>query len=329
MTALAPTLEAFFTERLVSQRRASPHTIAAYRDAFRLLLRFVQDTTGTQPAKLQLESLDAPLIGAFLDHLEAERGVAVSTRNARLAAVRSPFRFAALRHPEHAALIQRVLAIPAKRTDRGVVCYLTRSEIDALLAAPDLSKRIGRRDRAMLLVAIQTGLRVSELTALRCGDITLGTGAYVRCVGKGRKQRCTPLTAQTVAVLKAWLAERGGQAGDPLFPGPRGAPLGRDAIRRLVQRHTATAAGTGPSIAGKAVSPHTLRHSAAMQLLQSGVDCSIIALWLGHESIRTTDIYQHADLQMKERALARVAPPNTVPGRYRPTDALLAFLESL
>jgi integrase/recombinase XerD len=282
MTALAPTLEAFFTERLASQRRASPNTIAAYRDAFRLLLRFVQDATGTQPAKLQLENLDAPLIGAFLDHLEVERGVAVSTRNARLAAVHSLFRFAALRHPEHAALIQRVLAIPAKRSDRGVVCYLTRDEIDALLAAPDLSKRIGRRDRAMLLVAIQTGLRVSELTALRCSDVTLSTGAYVRCLGKGRKQRCTPLTAQTVAVLKAWLAERVGQGSDPLFPGPRGAPLGRDAVRRMVQRHAATAAGIGSSITAKGVSPHTLRHSAAMRLLQSGVDCSVIALWLGH-----------------------------------------------
>jgi integrase len=181
----------------------------------------------------------------------------------------------------------------------------------------------------MLLVAIQTGLRVSELTALRCSDVTLSTGAYVRCLGKGRKQRCTPLTAQTVAVLKVWLAERVGQGSDPLFPGPRGAPLGRDAVRRMVQRHAATAAGTGSSITAKGVSPHTLRHSAAMRLLQSGVDCSVIALWLGHESIRTTDIYQHADLQMKERALARIAPPNTVSGRYRPTDALLAFLEGL
>jgi integrase/recombinase XerD len=329
MSALASTLQAFFTERLATQRRASPNTVAAYRDTFRLLLRFVQDTTGTPPAKLQFERLDAPLIGAFLDHLEHQRGVAVSTRNARLGALRSLFRFAALRHPEHAALIQRVLAIPAKRTDRALVSYLTRPEIDALLGAPDPKTRTGRRDRALLLVAIQTGLRVSELIGLRRQDVHLGTGAHLFCMGKGRKERCTPLRHQTVAALRAWLDECGGEPGDPVFPGPGGAPLGRDAVRRLVARHVATAAAACPSIATKRVSPHVLRHSAAMQLLQSGVDTSVIALWLGHESIRTTGIYQHADLQMKERALARTTPPNARPGRYRPPDALLAFLEGL
>jgi integrase/recombinase XerD len=329
MTLIAPTLEAFFTERLVTQRRASPHTIAAYRDTFRLLLGFVAETTGTPPARLQLESLDAPLIGAFLDHLEHGRGVATSTRNARLAAVRSLFAFAALRHPEHAALIQRVLAIPAKRTDRALVSYLTRPEIDALLAAPDLATRTGRRDRALLLVGVQTGLRVSELTALRRQDVVLGTGAHLHCLGKGRKERCTPLRPQSVAVLRCWLKEAGGGPADPVFPGPRGAPLSRDAVRHLVARYARAAAATCPSIATKRVSPHTLRHSAAMQLLQSGVDTSVIALWLGHESIRTTEIYQHADLRMKERALARTAPPNARPGRYRPPDALLAFLEAL
>ncbi len=329
MTALAPTLEAFFTERLIAQRRASPNTIAAYRDTFRLLLGFVQATTGTPPARLQLEGLDAPLIGAFLDHLEHHRGVAVSTRNARLAAVHSMYRFAALRHPEHAAVIQRVLAIPAKRANRAVVTYLTRPEIDALLAAPDRSTRGGRRDRALLLVAVQTGLRVSELTGLRCEDVTLGTGAHLRCTGKGRKDRTTPLLGATAAVLRDWLAERRDGPGDPLFPGPRGRPLTRDAVARLVARHAATAAGTCPSIAAKRVSPHVLRHSAAMELLHAGVDVAVIALWLGHESIRTTDIYQHADLRLKERALARIAPPTAPRGRYRPPDTLLAFLEAL
>lgn len=224
MTAVAPTLEAFFTQRLVAQRRSSPHTIAAYRDTFRLLLGFVQERTGTPPAKLELEDLDAPLVGAFLDHLEVHRGVAVTTRNARLAAVHSFFRFAALRHPEHAGLIQRVLAIPAKRSDRSSIAYLTRAEIDALLAAPDRATRLGRRDHALLVLAVQTGLRVSELCGLRRGDVALGTGATVSCTGKGRKHRVTPLTTATAAVVSGWLRETTGTPIDPLFAGPRGRP---------------------------------------------------------------------------------------------------------
>lgn len=329
MTALAPTLEAFFTQRLISQRHASPNTIASYRDAFRLLLRFVQDNAGTSPSKLQLENLDAPLIGAFLDHLEAQRGVDVATRNARLAAVHSLFRFAALRHPEHAGLIQRVLAIPTKRNDRPDISYLTRAEIDALLAAPDLTTRLGRRDRAMLAVAVQTGLRASELVGLRRQDVILGVGAHITCTGKGRKQRSTPLTAETAAVVSDWIQERGGGPDDALFPGPRDKHLGRDALRRIVARHADTAARSCPALAAKHVAPHVLRHSCAMQLLEAGVDVAVIALWLGHESIRTTDIYQHADLRLKEQALARLAPARTPPGRYRPADPLLAFLESL
>ncbi len=329
MTALAPTLEAFFTERLARQRHASPHTIASYRDAFRLLLIFVQEAAGTPPAKLQLEDLDAPLVGAFLDHLEARRGVVVATRNARLAAIHSLFRFAALRHPEHAGLIQRVLAIPAKRTDHPDISYLTTVEIDALLAAPDLTTRLGRRDRALLAVAVQTGLRASELVGLRRQDVTLGTGAHLTCTGKGRKQRTTPLTAGVAAVVGSWLRERGGEPDDAVFPGPRGHHLGRDALRRIVARHVATAASSCPSIATKRVAPHVLRHTCAMQLLEAGVDVAVIALWLGHESIRTTDIYQHADLRLKEQALARTAPRRTPPGRYRPPDPLLAFLEGL
>lgn len=329
MTALAPTLELFFTQRLITQRHASPHTVTAYRDAFRLLLGYVHGSTATPPAKLQLEDLDAPLIGAFLDHLEHHRGCAISTRNARLAALRSFFHFAALRHPDHAALIQRVLAIPAKRSHRGLVCYLTQPEIDALLAAPDRSTRTGRRDHALLVLAVQTGLRVSELIALRRNDIELGAGGYLHCTGKGRKDRCTPLTAHTRAVLRVWLKECADVPDAPVFPSPRGAPIGRDAVRHLIAKHAATAARTRPSLATKRISPHVTRHSCAMQLLQSGVDTATIALWLGHESSRTTDIYLSADLELKERALARTRPAKTTPGRYRPPDTLLAFLENL
>jgi integrase/recombinase XerD len=329
MSALAPTLEAFFTQRLAAQRNASPHTVASYRDTFRLLLAYVADTSGTPPCRLDLADLNAIVIGAFLDHLETDRKVTVSTRNARLAAIHSLFRFASLRHPEHAALIARVLDIPTKRTKRATVTYLTRPEIDALLAAPDPTTRVGRRDHALLLVAVQTGLRVSELTGLRTTDIALGTGAHVVCTGKGRKQRATPLTAQTVAVLKAWLHEHPAGPADPLFPGPRGGPLTRDAVAAIVARHAITAATSCPSIATKRVTAHVLRHSCAMEMFHAGVDAATIALWLGHEGLRTTSIYVTADMQIKERALARISPPGTAPGRYRPPDQLLAFLEAL
>ncbi len=329
MTVLAPTLEAFFTDRLMAQRRSSPHTIAAYRDTFRLLLAYALETTGTPPAKLELSDLDAPLIGAFLDHLETDRGVAVTTRNLRLAAVHSLFRYAAVRHPEHAALIQRVLAIPAKRTDRGPISYLTRPEIDALLAAPDRTTRLGRRDHALLALTVQTGLRVSEVCGLQRLSITLGTGAHVTCTGKGRKQRATPLTPDTATIIGEWLTGTTGSPSGPLFPGPAGRPLTRDAIRRAVDRHVTTAARSCPTLATKRVSPHVLRHSAAMELLDAGVDAAVIALWLGHESIRTTDIYLHADMGIKERALARLAPTPHAAARYRPPDTLIAFLEAL
>lgn len=329
MSALAPTLEAFFTERLGRQRRASPHTIAAYRDTFRLLLAFASQATGRPPSSLHLEDLDAPLVAAFLDHLETDRHNSVPTRNGRLAAVHSFFRFAALRHPEHSGLTQRVLAIPQKRGDRHDVTFLDLPEINALLAAPDRTTRVGRRDHALLATAIQTGLRVSELTSLTRQDLEFGTGAHVRCHGKGRKERVTPLTPQTVAILKAWLAEYLCGPTDPLFPGPTGRPLSRDAVALIVTRHAATAATSCPSLGNRAVSPHILRHTCAMQLLHAGVDTSVIALWLGHEGVETTRIYLHADLALKERALARTAPPDAVPGRYRPPDALLAFLERL
>jgi integrase/recombinase XerD len=329
MTLLAPTLQAFFTERLMAQRGASSNTIAAYRDTFRLLLVFAKERTGTSPAKLTIEDLDVALISSFLDALEAERHVCVKTRNSRLSAIHSLFSFAALRHPEHAALIQRVLSVPAKRALRPLVAYLSGEEIDALIAAPDQRLRTGRRDGALLAVAVQTGLRVSELAGLQRGDVTFGPGACVRCVGKGRKQRSTPLGPETAKVLRRWTDECGGEPDEPIFPGPRGGPLSRDAIAKIVTRHAAAASTACPSIAAKKVTPHVLRHSCAMRLLGAGVDVAVIALWLGHESVRTTDIYQHADLALKERALARVAPNRMPAGRYRPSDTLLKFLEGL
>ena len=329
MSMLAPTLEAFFTQRLMAQKNASPNTIASYRDCFRLLLGFVHDRTGKAPSGLGIDDLDAPMIAAFLDHLEHERGTTISSRNTRLAAIRSLFRFAAYRHPEHAALIQRVLAIPSKRSERAMVSFLTVAEVDALLASPDRSTWIGRRDHALLMLAVQTGLRVSEVTGLCRRDLNLGTGAHVSCEGKGRKERATPLTRNTVAVLNVFLTERAGWRDDALFHGPRGAALGRDAVRRLVARHAATAAGKCPSLTTKTTTPHVLRHTCAMRLLESGTDLATIALWLGHESTATTQIYLHAHLALKERALARTAPPNTTPGRYQPSDSLMAFLDQL
>jgi integrase/recombinase XerD len=329
MTALAPVLEAFFTRRLISEKSVSPHTIAAYRDTFRLLLSFAHEQTGKQPAALEFEDLDAPLIATFLDHLEHQRANSPRTRNARLAAIHSMFRYAALRHPEHAALISRVIAVPTKRFERTIVTYLTPDEVDALLAAPNRERWIGRRDHALLTLAIQTGLRVTELTTLRNQDVHLSTGPHIQVVGKGRKHRATPLTSQTVAVLRQWLKERAGRPEDPLFPTSRGRPLSRDAIALLVTNHASTASRTCPTLKNKKVSPHTLRHTTAMNLLHAGVDSTVIALWLGHESVEATQIYLHADMAIKERALARTTPPDTAPGRYRPPDRLLAFLEAL
>ncbi|MGH3366517.1 MAG: tyrosine-type recombinase/integrase, partial [Nocardioidaceae bacterium] len=273
--------------------------------------------------------LDAPLIGAFLEHLERDRHNGIRTRNNRLAAVHSLFSYAALRHPEHAASIQRVLAIPTRRFERNLVTYLTDDEVDALVAACDRTTWTGRRDHALLVLAVQTGLRISELAALRVADVSLGTGAHVHTVGKGRKERRTPLTPLTVAVLRSWLAERGASSSGPLFPTSTGRSLSRDAIERRVALYVSRAAATRPSIRAKHVTAHTLRHTAAMRLLLSGVDVTVIALWLGHEQVSTTSCYLHADMTLKERAIARVAPPTTKPGRYRPPDPLLAFLEGL
>ena len=329
MSALAPTLEAFFTERLMHQRQASPNTIAAYRDGWRLLLSFAQERTGKAPYQLDLADLDAGLISDFLASLETERHNSTRTRNARLAAIRSFFRFAALRHPEHAALIARVLDIPTKRCQRAVVCYLSEAESDALVASPSARTWCGRRDRVLLAVAVQTGLRVSELTGLRNSDVELGTGAHVRCRGKGRKERATPLRSDVVGLLRAWMRERQGGPDDPLFPTHRGTALTRDAVGALVEKHAATAAQCQPSTAAKRVTPHVLRHSCAMALLARGVDRSVIAMWLGHERLDTVSIYTHADMSIKERALARTRPLHVKPGRYRPRDRLLAFLSGL
>ncbi len=329
MTTVAPTLQAFFTDRLTRQRQASPRTVASYRDSVQLLLRFVHERTGKQPSTLDWDDLDEPMISAFLDHLQAVRGNSVRTRNLRLTAIRALFRYAAFRHPEHAALIQRVLAIPAKRYEKRIVNFLTAEEATALTAAPDRGRWEGRRDRVVLTLGLQTGLRVSELISLNCADIVLGVGAHVRCEGKGRKHRTVPLTSTTQAVLRVWLAERAGSATDPLFPTRTGRRLSRDAIEQRVAIHADAAAQRCPSLRVKHLHPHVLRHSCALALLQAGVDTSVIALWLGHADVRSTNPYLHADLTIKERALALTAPISVQPGRYKPPDAVLAFLEDL
>jgi integrase/recombinase XerD len=329
MTALAPTLQAFFTDRLLGQRGASPNTIGAYRTTLRLLVRFAATQTHKQPSELDIGDIDAPLVAAFLEHLERDRHNSVRTRNNRLAAIHSLFAYAALRHPEHAATIQRVLAIPTKRHQRNLVTYLTEEEIDALLTACDPATWTGRRDHTMLLLAVQSGLRISELAALTHADVTLGAGANVHTVGKGRKERRTPLVSHTVGVLRAWLAERGGSGAEPLFPTVTGKRLSRDAIEHRITLYAALAAERCPSMRAKHVTAHTLRHSCAMRLLLEGVDVTVIALWLGHSQVSTTDIYLHADMRQKEKAIARVTPPATKPGRYRAPDTLLAFLDAL
>jgi len=329
MSLIAPTLEAFFTDRLITQRNASPCTIAAYRDTLRLLLRFAQEQTGKQPCRLEFADLDAPLIGGFLNHLEHQRGNSITTRNARLAAIHSLYRYAALRHPEDIATIARVIEIPAKRHRRTTISYLDEKEIKALLRAPDRSTWLGRRDHALLLTAIQTGLRVSELANLRVGDVSLSTGAHCRVLGKGRKERCATLTAETVAVLRTALSFRQGKPEEPLFPSRRGGPLTPKAIAWLLDKHVATATRRRRSLRTKRVTPHVLRHTNAMLLRAQNIDILTIALWLGHESTKSTEIYLHADNKLKQRAIDRTTPTGTPPGRYNPADTLLAFLDGL
>lgn len=329
--AILPSLiERFFTLRLIRQRNVSPHTIASYRDTFRLLFAFAQARLSKPPSRLDLADLDAPFIGAFLDDMEASRSIGIRTRNLRLTAIRAFFRFVAFEEPAYVGQSQRVLAIPGKLHDKREVHFLAREEIDAILAAPDRSTWIGRRDHMLLHLMAQTGLRLSEVVQLERGAVVLGAGAHVRCLGKGRKERCTPLTRQTSHALQAWLKEAGQHGSARLFPNIHGGDLSADAVQRLLARHVETARLRCVSLRQKRVTPHVLRHSAAMELLQAGVDCSVIALWLGHESIKTTQVYLHAHLALKEAALARIKPFNGQKGgRYKPADRLLAFLDAL
>ena len=327
---LAALMQRFFTGHLAISFGASPHTIASYRDSFRLLLRFAARQRGCQPTGLEIGDLDADMIGDFLSHLETARKCSAASRNVRLAAIRSFFRFVANREPQYLHHCRRILAMPGKRHDRPVVTWLDRDEAAALVAAPDTASWIGRRDRCLLTVALQTGLRVTELISLMHDDIVLGRGAHVHCWGKGRKERMTPLREDSIAALKAWMAEPPGRMPDaPLFPSRRGTALSRDAVERIVTRHVATAARSCSSLGDKRVTPHALRHSAAMELLRTGVDCAVIALWLGHESVETTQIYLHSDPGLKERAMERTRPAGVPKGRYRPPDDVMAYLDGL
>jgi integrase/recombinase XerD len=322
-------LESFFMDRLMQQRQASSHTIASYRDTFRLLLQYAQQRLGKAPSQLAVPDLDTPFLGTFLDHLEKKRGNSARSRNVRLAAIHSFFRYVALHAPEYSALAQRVLAMPSKRYVRRPICFLTPEETDALLAAPDLKTWSGRRDRAVLLLAVQTGLRAAEVIGLRCENIILGSGAHVKCLGKGRKSRCTPLRKEAVAVLRGWLRERQGQPSDPLFPTTRGRALGHDGLEYLLEKHLTVARHCCPSLIKKRLTFHSLRHSLAMSLLRHGVDRSVIALWLGHEKVETTSIYLQADMQLKEAALAKTSATQARTTRYRPSDRVLDFLNTL
>lgn len=331
MSALAPTLQSFFASYLSGQRAASRHTIASYRDTFRLLLGYVQEQTGVRPSEVDIAMLDAEVVGAFLSMLEQRRGNGTRTRNARLAAIHSLFSHAALRHPEHAELIARVLAIPFKNGQQNVVSYLDDAEVDALLAGPDRSTWSGRRDHLLLLLMVTTGMRVSEVTSLVHADVSTDRRfASVSCTGKGRKQRVTPIDRPTVAALKAWLAENPGGSDAALFTARgTGCPLSSDAVAQRIGLHATAAATTCPTLATKNVTPHVLRHTCAMRMLAAGVGMAGVSLFLGHESLASTRPYIHADLELKQRALDRTAPPKTKKGRYRPTDELLAFLEAL
>jgi integrase/recombinase XerD len=325
----SPLCQSFFSKRLIMQRNASPHTISAYAQTFRLLTAYAQKRLGTPPSQLSLAQLDAPFLASFLDDLESNRSNGARSRNARLASLRAFYHYAALEAPQHAGLIQRVLAIPYKRVTRRLVSYLTRPEVEAVLGSIDKSTWVGRRNHAMLLLAVQTGLRLSEITGLRQKDAMLGHGAHVRCEGKGRKERCTPLAKPTVSVLKAWVNQQGGDDSCFLFPSRNGGRLSADAVQHALATTVTAAQRKCPSLAKKRVTPHVLRHTAAMELFQAGVDRALIAIWLGHESLDTTQIYLDADLQLKKAVLDKMTPMQNRPGRYRPDDKLLNYLKGL
>lgn len=325
----ASLLQDFFYQRLVAQRNASARTVASYRDAFRLLLRYVEARTKKPPVRLTLADLDAAIILGFLDHLERERGNSIRSRNTRLAAIRSFFRYAALCDPTALPTIQRVLAIPTKRSERPALGFLSRDEMEALLAAPDCSTWSGQRDRVMLATFYNTGARVSEIIGLQIRDVTLDRSPCVRIHGKGRKERVVPLWRSTSTVLKEWLRTTSSDPNTSLFPSRRGVPLTRSGVEQRLRSAIAAAQTRCTTLKGRHISPHTLRHTTAMHLLQSGVDITVIALWLGHESPATTHLYVEADLAMKERALKKLQQPPSRRLRYRASDRLLAFLEQL
>jgi len=326
----ASLLQRFFAEHLTQHRSVSPRTIAAYRDTFRLLLLFVERRIGKAPTAVVLSDLDAPLVLAFLDHLETERGNGARTRNARLTAIRSFLAYAARHDLSAPATIQRTLAIPVKRFDRPMLGFLSREDMQAVLDAPDAKSWVGQRDRALLTAMYNTGARVSEIIGLRIGDLILDGTPCVHLHGKGRKQRSVPLWRTTATLLRAWTRRLdGAAAGCPLFPNRGGAGMTRSNVTQRLALSVKTAATDRPQLLGRSISPHTIRHTTAMHLLQSGVDITVIALWLGHESPATTHSYIQADLAMKERALAQLQPPDTAAARYQPPDALMRFLESL
>lgn len=327
--SVGPLLQRFFLEHLRNHKGVSPQTVAAYRDAFRLLFTFLQHSTGTEPSALQLSDLDAPAILAFLDHLERGRNNTARSRNARLAAIRSFFRYVALREPDYLGIATQVLAIPNKRAERHMVGYLSRAEIEALLVAPDRSRWAGRRDHALLLTLYNTGARVSEIASLTRVQLCLALQPSVQLHGKGRKDRVVPLWSRTARVLKLWLDELGDGPGNMVFPNAQGSALSRHGVAYIVERAVRRASSAQPSLVSKRVSPHVFRHTTAMHLLQAGVDLAVIALWLGHESVETTHVYVEADLAMKEQALDKLAPVGPGVPRFKANDSLLSFLEQL
>lgn len=329
ISSLAPLLEGFFINRLVNQKRVSSETVLAYRDTFRLLLQYAQRQLRKPPAKMLLEDLDASLICNFLIYLEEERHNSPRTRNHRLAAIRSFFHYTSFHEPQQSASIQRVLAIPTKRFQKRVIGFLSGDEVEAILNTIDRSSWLGRRDYALICLAVHTGLRVSELINLRCDDVTLGKGAHIRCNGKGRKERAMPLGKTVARIIEKWLSEKNAAPSAPLFPNRKGGKLNRDTVAYMLSKYASLAGATCPSLLKKSVSPHMLRHTAAMQLLQSGLDLSVIALWLGHESLESTQVYLSSDLTQKFKILEKTLPTSAKPLIFRPEDKLMEFLKGL